>query len=53
MQETYYLDNVYPFQDEVLKVIQNLNVDFYLTGGTVLSRCYLQHRYSDALDFFD
>jgi hypothetical protein len=52
MQETYYLNNVYPFQDEVLKVVQDLNVDFYLTGGTVLSRCYLQHRYSDDLDFF-
>jgi predicted nucleotidyltransferase component of viral defense system len=26
--------------------------DFYLTGGTALSRFYLNHRYSDDLDFF-
>jgi hypothetical protein len=26
--------------------------EFYLTGGTALSRCYLHHRYSDDLDFF-
>jgi len=29
-----------------------LNVPFYLTGGTALSRCYLAHRWSDDLDFF-
>jgi predicted nucleotidyltransferase component of viral defense system len=29
-----------------------LEVDFYLTGRTALSRCYLMHRYSDDLDFF-
>lgn len=27
-------------------------MDFYLTGGTALSRCYLNHRYSDDLDLF-
>ncbi len=26
--------------------------DFYLTGGTALSAFYLQHRYSEDLDFF-
>lgn len=26
--------------------------DFYLTGGTALSRFYLHHRYSDDLDLF-
>jgi len=52
MQEKYYQNNLYPFQDRVLKGIQNLNLDFYLTGGTALSRCYLNHRYSDDLDFF-
>jgi predicted nucleotidyltransferase component of viral defense system len=26
--------------------------DFYLTGGTALSRFYFNHRYSDDLDFF-
>ena len=25
---------------------------FYFTGGTALSHYYLQHRYSDDLDFF-
>nr|NJM04092.1 nucleotidyl transferase AbiEii/AbiGii toxin family protein [Desulfobacula sp.] len=50
--EKYYLNKLYPFQDEVLKFIQTGNTNFYLTGGTVLSRCFLHHRYSDDLDFF-
>lgn len=25
---------------------------FYFTGGTCLSECYLNHRYSEDLDFF-
>jgi predicted nucleotidyltransferase component of viral defense system len=32
--------------------MEKLPVDFYLTGGTALSRAYLNHRYSDDLDFF-
>jgi len=52
MQEELYRDKIYPFQDEVLKVIDKAKVDFYLTGGTALSRCYLMHRYSDDLDLF-
>ena len=32
--------------------MEQLPVDFYLTGGTALSRAYLNHRYSDDLDFF-
>ena len=52
MQETYYIDKLYPFQDEILKIIEDLALDFYLTGGTALGRCYLNHRYSDDLDFF-
>ena len=43
---------MYPFQDDVLRVIQKTRSSFYLTGGTALSRCYLNHRYSDDLDFF-
>ena len=35
-----------------MKIIRRQEVDFYLTGGTALSRCYLNHRYSDDLDFF-
>lgn len=36
----------------MLQIVSKLPVDFYLTGGTVLSRVYLNHRYSDDLDFF-
>ena len=49
---SYYNDTLYPLQDKVLKLIDDLDTPFYLTGGTALSRCYLQHRYSDDLDFF-
>jgi hypothetical protein len=35
-----------------MNIVQRQEVDFYLTGGTALSRCYLNHRYSDDLDFF-
>lgn len=52
MPEKYYEDKLYPLQDEILKTIEAAEVDFYLTGGTALSRCYLMHRYSDDLDFF-
>jgi predicted nucleotidyltransferase component of viral defense system len=52
MPEKYYRDTLYPVQDKVLKTIEQLRLDFYLTGGTALGRCYLNHRYSDDLDFF-
>ncbi len=32
--------------------MKKLNTDFYLTGGTALSRGYFGHRYSDDLDLF-
>ncbi len=48
----FYFNNLYPLQDEVLKVVAGCTTDFYLTGGTALSRFYLQHRFSDDLDFF-
>ena len=35
-----------------MKLMGSLSNDFYLTGGTALSRFYLNHRYSDDLDFF-
>lgn len=38
--------------DEVKKD-QYISSSFYFTGGTALSLFYLQHRYSDDLDFFD
>ena len=52
MQKEYYLNKLYPFQDEIFEIIDNLKVSFYLTGGTALSRFYFNHRYSDDLDFF-
>ena len=49
----YYLQQLYPLQDKFLKFFNNQNNDqFYLTGGTALSRFYYQHRYSEDLDFF-
>ncbi len=49
----YYLDQLYPLQDKFLKFLdQHSAGQFYLTGGTALSRFYFQHRYSDDLDFF-
>jgi hypothetical protein len=48
----YYEENLYPLQDGVLNVISQSATDFFLTGGTALSRAYYNHRYSDDLDFF-
>lgn len=39
-------------QDDVIRVMMAVETEFYLTGGTALSRGYLHHRYSDDLDFF-
>ena len=52
MHDDYYQNTLYPLQDKVLKIVAKLPVEFYLTGGTALSRVYLNHRYSDDLDFF-
>ncbi len=52
MHADYYQNSLYPLQDRVIKIIGQLPVEFYLTGGTALSRAYLHHRYSDDLDFF-
>ncbi len=48
----YYFNQLYPFQDQVLKIIRGTDTRFFLTGGTAASRGYLQHRFSDDLDFF-
>ena len=50
--EKYYREKLYPFQDGILKLVIDLKTPFYLTGGTALSRYYLNHRYSDDLDIF-
>lgn len=43
---------LYKLQDEVLKVVFETENEFYLTGGTCISRFYNEKRYSDDLDFF-
>lgn len=48
----FYFDKLYPLQDRALSVIADLDTGFYLTGGTVVSRVYLLHRFSDDLDLF-
>ncbi len=50
--EKFYKENLYPFQDGILAIVKRINVPFYLTGGTALSRYYCPHRYSDDLDLF-
>lgn len=50
--EKYYREKLYPFQDGILKIVKELNLPFYLTGGTALSRFYFNHRFSDDLDLF-
>lgn len=53
MHETYYYtDSLYPFMDKVLSLVRDAGNAFYLTGGTALSRVYLNHRHSDDLDLF-
>lgn len=49
---SYYETELYPIQNEVLKNLKSLNLPFYLTGGTAVSRGYFHHRYSDDLDLF-
>lgn len=52
MDSSFNAQYLYPFQDRILALINSLELGFYLTGGTALSRYYLQHRYSDDLDLF-
>lgn len=52
MDNNFYFNVFYPFQDQVLRVLSKPETGFYLTGGTAASRGYLDHRFSDDLDFF-
>lgn len=52
MDTNFFINTLYPFQDDVLRLITSLETEFYLTGGTAASRAYLQHRFSEDLDFF-
>lgn len=52
MSGSFYSEELYPLQDDVLTEIGKVDTPFYLTGGTAISRFMLQHRFSDDLDFF-
>lgn len=52
VDRSWYVDRLYPLQDEVLQVLGGLDTGFYLSGGTAASRGYLHHRFSDDLDLF-
>ena len=52
MEREHYLQFLYPFQDRVLGRLREVETGFYLTGGTAASRGYLDHRFSEDLDFF-
>jgi len=42
-------------QEKIFKIVASnpeIHKNFYFTGGTALSECYLQHRESVDLDFF-
>ncbi len=52
MDKSFYFNHLYPFQDKVLRVLDEVGTGFYLTGGTAASRGYLNHRFSDGLDLF-
>ena len=43
---------LYRSQDKILLTLKQVLLPFYLTGGTALGRYYLNHRYSEDLDFF-
>jgi len=43
---------LYQLQDKFLSCWYSLGLPFYLTGETALGRFYLNHRFSDDLDFF-
>jgi predicted nucleotidyltransferase component of viral defense system len=52
MNNDTYIQQLYPLQNQVLGILNDFESSFYLTGGTALSRGYLNHRFSDDLDFF-
>ena len=43
---------LYRIQDKILLALKPVLASFYLTGDTALGRYYLNHRYSEDLDFF-
>lgn len=51
MPDASFYAKLYPLQDAVLNRL-NGATNFYLTGGTAISRFHYGHRYSEDLDFF-
>jgi hypothetical protein len=45
-------NRLYHLQDKFFSWWSKFDYPFYLTGGTALGRFYLNHRFSDDLDFF-
>jgi len=43
---------LYLTQDKILTALKPVLSPFYLTGGTALGRFYMNHRFSEDLDFF-
>ena len=43
---------LYQIQNKVFKSLKPVLAGFYLTGGTALGRYYLNHRFSEDIDFF-
>jgi len=52
MDKEFHFRVLYPLQDRVIGILSGQETGFYLTGGTAASRGYLNHRFSDDLDFF-
>lgn len=50
MGQSFYLNRLYPFQDQVPRDFSGIDTGFYLAGGTALSRVHLNHRFSDDID---
>lgn len=49
---SYFYQSLYPLQDRVFALIQKIETNLYLSGGTAASRGYLNHRFSDDIDLF-
>lgn len=48
----FFLDQLYPFQDQILHDFDSIETGFSQSGGTALWRGLLNYRFSDNLDFF-
>ncbi|MGD0475549.1 MAG: nucleotidyl transferase AbiEii/AbiGii toxin family protein [Candidatus Velthaea sp.] len=51
-EAAWYTRRLYPLQDRIFGIAGGYDDRLVLTGGTALARLYLDHRYSDDIDFF-